>query len=105
MIADCNKANIVLWKVDFHILAYHKIISAQSAHIFDNDRSNQFIFDVIHHTLKVWAVKICACITVICVVRKIGKAIGHGIVFQQRFLMFNASAFRINSIIERKSDI
>ena len=105
MIADCNKTNIVLWKVNFHILTYHKIISAQSAHIFNNDCSNQSVFNVIHHTLKVWTVKICACVTIICVVRKIGKAIGFSIVFQQCFLVFNASAFRVNSIIERKSDI
>jgi hypothetical protein len=96
---------MIFRKVNFYILTDHEIISTQSAHILDNYCFDKAISDVIHHTLKIWSVEICTCISVIRIIGKIRKAIGFRIIFKQCFLMFNASAFRVNTVIKRKSGI
>ena len=95
----------MLWKFDFYILTDHEIVSAQTAHIFDDHSGNKSFMNVTEHTLKIGAIEICACISVICVVRKIGKTVRFGIASEQRLLMFNAAAFCVNSVIIRKSDL
>ena len=42
VITDCNETNVMLWKFDFYILTDHEIVSAQTAHIFDDNSGNLF---------------------------------------------------------------
>ena len=61
----CNKAYISAWQNYLGVVAYLEIISAQSAHVFDNKRTDLAFVHKANKPLPVRAVKISAAETVI----------------------------------------
>lgn len=88
VIVDCNEAYIKIREINFGVISDHYVISAESRHIFYDNRRNFAFFRVSHHSLKVGAVEVRTRKAVVNVEFNIGKAVFFRI-FSENFLLMN----------------
>ena len=90
---------IIHGKYKFHILTDKNIVSSETAHILDNNGSDQPIFNIFKHTLKVRSVEICTAVSVISITAKISVSAIFCIFFQQLTLMCDTCIFFLLPVI------
>ena len=74
VVIDRYKAYIPLRQHNFGIIPDHDIISAETRHIFNNDRTYKSIVHIIHHPKKVRTVEVCSTVSVVHIKSCVFKA-------------------------------
>ena len=98
-IGNSNKADAFFSEQNLCIKAYFQIISADSAHILDDNTFDFSFFNVSSQLLPIRSVKVCAAIPIIGIVSKVRKPLFFGILFKHFLLVYNAVTVSIQFII------
>ena len=92
-IVDCNIADTVFRKEDFHIRSGFDVVASKSGLVFGNDGRYLSIPDIIQQFLKGRTVRVRSTITIIDIVLAISETVACGILHKHRLLSTNAQAF------------
>ena len=97
--------DIVLEEEDFNISAGFNIISSQSVQVFCDDATNFTNFNISDHTLKRRAIEIATCVAIIHIILMLKHSIFLCKVPKHDFLIADAHALIITTIIQRNAAI
>ena len=94
-IVDCNIADTVLRKEDFHIRSGFDVVASKSGLVFGNDCCHLSFPDIIQKFLKGRAVRVRTAVTIIDIVLAIPETVACGILHKHRLLSADAQAFAV----------
>ena len=94
-IIDCNIADTVFRKEDFHIRSGFDVVASKSGLVFGNDCCHLSFPDIIQKFLKGRTVRVRTAVTIINIVLAIPETVACGILHKHRLLSADAQAFAV----------
>lgn len=86
-VIDCDKAYLLLGEQNLGIKANFKIVSAETAHILDDNRADFSGFGYCKHCLKSGTVEVTPCVTVIGKMLDVRHTAFAGKIFEKSLLI------------------
>ena len=86
-VIDCDKAYLLLGEQNLGIKANFKIVSAETAHILDDNRADFSGFGYCKHCLKSGTVEVTPCVTVIGKMLDVCHTAFAGKIFEKSLLI------------------